>query len=86
MAEYNNISEEDVSTMAETWINIEGDIGIMNEVVEAELDSIDNQDYDDIFCINDDSKHENGFIIVPEEENNDTKMERMCCLDKIIHT
>ena len=37
--------------MSETWINIEGYIKIMNEVVDTELDVIDNQDEYDVFFI-----------------------------------
>ena len=60
--------------MAKTWINIENCIRILNEVVDSELDAIDNQDEDDVFCINGDSEYENNLLIVPEEENNYTKM------------
>ena len=69
--------------MAETWINIEDDIEIMNEVVDAELYSIDNQYKENVFCINDIGEYENYLLIVPEEENNYTKMEIMDFLDKI---
>ena len=47
---------------------------ILNDVVDAELDAIDNQDEDDVFCIDGDSEYENNLLIVPEEENNYTKM------------
>ena len=60
--------------MAKTWINIENCIRILNEVVDSELDAIDNQDEDDVFCIDGDSEYENNLLIVPEEENNYTKM------------
>ena len=55
----------------------------MNEVVEAELYAIDNQDGYDLFCIGDDSEDDNYLLIVPEEENNYTKMEKIDCLDNI---
>ena len=53
------------SAIAKTWIIIEDKIKIMNEVLDAELDIIANQDEDDVFC--NDSEDENGFLIVPEE-------------------
>ena len=81
--EENNISEEYMLKMAKTWINIEVDIEMINEVVGVQLDSIDNQDQDDVFCIDDDIEDENYFLIVTEEENNSTKMEIMDCLENI---
>ena len=53
LTEDNKISEEDMLTMAETWINIEDDIEILNEVVDTELYDIDNQDEDYVFGIHD---------------------------------
>ena len=47
----------------------------MNEVVEAQLYDIDNQDEEDVFCIDDYSEDENYFLIVTEEEKNCKKME-----------
>ena len=69
--------------MVKAWINIEDYIQIFNEVIDAELDAIDNQDEDVLFCMDDASEDENDSLIVPEEENNQTKMQIMDCLDKI---
>ena len=37
---------------------------------DAELDAIDNQDEDVLFCMDDASEDENDSLIVPEEGNN----------------
>ena len=79
----NKITEEDMSTMSETWINIEEYIKITNEVVDAYLYAIDKQEEDDVFCINGERKEKNDLLIVPEEEKNYTKMEIMDSLDNI---
>ena len=68
--------------MVKAWINIEDYIQIFNEVIDAELDAIDNQDDDDVFYINDYSEGENDFLVLPEKEKSYTKMEIMDCLDK----
>ena len=72
-----------MSTMVEKYMNIEDNIKIINEVVDTELDDIDDQDEDDVFFIDDDSEYGNYLLIVPEEENNYTKIEIMDCLEKI---
>ena len=69
--------------MAKTWINIEDNIKIINEVLDKELDTIDNQDKNDVFCIDDESKYQNDLLIVPEEENIYTGMEVMDCFNKM---
>ena len=79
----NNIYEEEMSKMAKTWINIEDDIEIMNEVVYTELYTIYNQYEDNVFCINDDSEDENDLLILTEVKNNYMRMEIMDFLDNI---
>ena len=69
--------------MAGSRIDIEDDIKIMNEFVDAELDDIDNKDEDYVFCIYYDIEYGNDLLIVTEEENNYTKIKIMDCLDKI---
>ena len=44
-----NISEEEMSTLAKTQINIKDDVKIMIEVVDIELDAINNLDEDDFY-------------------------------------
>ena len=68
--------------MVKAWINIEDYIQIFNEVIDAELDAIDNQDDDDVFYINDYSEGENDFLVLPEKEKSYTKMQIMDCLVK----
>ena len=72
-----------MSKMSETWINIEDNIEIMNQVVDMQLYDIDNQDDKHVFLIEDDSEYDNHLFIVPEEDNNDTKMEIIYFLGKI---
>ena len=69
--------------MAGSRIEIEDDIKIMNEFVDAELDDIDNKDEDYVFCIYYDIEDRNDLLIVTEEEDNYTKIKIMDCLDKI---
>ena len=44
-----NISEEEMSTLDKTQINIKDDVKIMIEVVDIELDAINNLDEDDFY-------------------------------------
>ena len=55
----------------------------MNEVVDAQLYSINNQDENNLFFIDDESEDYNYLLIVPEEEKNYTKIQITDCLDKI---
>ena len=72
-----------MSTMAKTWINIEDNIEIINEVVDTELYAIYNKYEDNVFCINDDSEDENDLLILTEVKNNYMRMEIMDFLDNI---
>ena len=69
--------------MAGSRIDIEDDIKIMNEFVDAELDDIDNKYENYVFCIYYDIEDRNDLLIVTEEEDNYTKIKIMDCLDKI---
>ena len=75
-----------MSTISKKWINIEYNIKIINEVLDTDSYDIDNQNNNDVFCIDDDRESQNDLLIVPEEENNYTRREVMYYLDKKIKT